>query len=232
MTKTILITGTSRGIGRAIAIQLLSEGYQVIGLSRTQSIEHDNYTHYQIDLADLSTLPDRLKTLNLTIDGLICNAGIWHYSNFEELSYADIEQMVHLNLLSPLFLVKAFLPQMKQKRSGDIFFLGSESGLKGAPKQSVYSASKSALRAFAQSLRSESATKNIRVTMINPGSVKTDMLEIAPFSLSEDSLHHILPEDIAQLISYLLKARTGTVLDEITLSPQKHRLEKKKETTL
>lgn len=230
MRKTIVITGASRGIGLAIAKKLLIEGHEVVGLSRTHALKHENYIAKKIDLADLKFLPDQLRALQTElpeVDALICNAGVWHYSNFEELSFDEIRHIIELNFLSQIYLVKTFLPQMKAQKSGDINFIGSESIRSAPSKQSVYAASKSALSTFAKSLRSECATKNIRVTTINPGAVKTDMFDAAPFSLSNDAMHSILPEDIAGLISYLLEGRLGTVLDEIHLSPQKHHVEKK-----
>lgn len=231
MKKTIVISGASRGIGKAIATQLLVEGHEVIGLSRTHTIEHENYTAKKVDLSALKTLPDQLKALQSDlerIDALICNAGIWHYSHFEELSFEDIRRVIELNFLSQVYLVKAFLPEMKGQKNGDLIFIGSESAQKAPVKQSIYAASKSALATFAKSLRSECATKNIRITTIHPGSVRTDMFAIAPFALGEDPAHYILPEDIAELISQILQGRAGTVIDEIHLSPQKHHLEKVK----
>ena len=228
MSKTIVITGASRGIGLAIAKKLLIEGHEVVGLSRTHAIEHENYIAKKIDLADLKFLPDQLRAIQAElpeVDALICNAGVWHYGNFEELSFDEMRHIIELNFLSQIYLVKTFLPQMKAQKSGDIVFIGSESARKAPAKQSVYAASKSALAAFAKSLRSECT--DIRVTTISPGAVKTDMFDAAPFSLSDDAMHSILPEDIAGLISYLLEGRLGTVLDEIHLSPQKHHVEKK-----
>jgi len=227
MRKTILLTGASRGIGLAIAKQLLVEGHEVIGLSRTHSLEHDNYTPIQIDLSDLKSLPDRLKKIQSEcpeIDALICNAGIWHYCQFEDLSYRQIRHIHDLNFLSPVYLVKAFLPQLKAQNRGDILFIGSESARSAPPMETLYSATKSALATFARALRSECASENIRVTTIHPGAVKTDMLDLAPSSLSGDETHHIVPEDVASIISFLLNGREGTVLDEIHLSPQKNHI--------
>jgi NADP-dependent 3-hydroxy acid dehydrogenase YdfG len=230
MKKTIVMTGTSRGIGLAIAKKLLVEGHEIIGLARTHTLNHENYIPKRVDLADLKFLPDHLQAVQREfseVDALICNAGVWHWGNFEELSFDEMRHILNVNFLSQIFLVKTFLPQMKAQKSGDILFIGSESAQKGPAKQGVYAASKSALATFAKSLRSECATKNIRVTTIYPGSVKTDMFDAAPFSLGEDAMHAILPEDIASLISFLLQGRCGTVFDEIHLSPQKHHLEKK-----
>lgn len=233
MKKTIVITGTSRGIGYSIAQRLLQEGHEVIGISRTHTLVHENYTAKVIDLSDTKNLIEKLKALSkeyLEVDSLICNAGKWHYSHFEQLSYFQIQEILHLNFLSQVFLVKAFISKMKERKKGDIFFIGSESGLKGAANQSIYSASKSALRGFAQALRCECATQEIRITLINPGAVKTQMLLEAPFEIGQDVNMHILPEDIAELIAFLLKTRNGIVFDEINLSPQKHRLEKRKKS--
>lgn len=229
--KTIIITGASRGIGKAIALKLLQNGDEIIGISRSHTIDHENYIPIEIDLSALNTLPGELKKISQDhekVDALICNAGIWHYSHFEELSFGEMQKIINVNFLSQIFAVKAFLPQMKREKRGDIIFIGSESAHNAPAKQSVYGASKSALDAFAKSLRSECATQNIRITTIHPGSVKTEMLQIAPFALGEDPMHAILPEDIAALISQILDGRLGTVIDQIRLSPQKHHIQRAK----
>lgn len=226
--KKALISGTSRGIGRSIALKLLEQQWMVVGLSRSPaSIKHPQYTHLEIDLGNMQTLPQGLKTLekkHADIDVLICNAGMGAFGNLEEFSYEKIEQVLHLNFLSQVYLIKTFLPGLKRKQAGNIIAIGSEAALDGKRKGSIYCASKFALRGFMQALREECATDGIGVTLINPGMVNTPFFENLNFSHGEQQDEFIAPEDIAESIYLVTQMRPGTVVDEINLSPQKHKV--------
>ncbi|MCK5307276.1 MAG: SDR family oxidoreductase, partial [Zetaproteobacteria bacterium] len=115
----------------------------------------------------------------------------------------------------------ALLPGMKQRKSGTLIFMGSETALDGAKRGTVYSASKFGLRGLAQSLRLECATSGVRVGIINPGMVKTEFFDQLDFQPGVDPDNYILPEDVAEAVLLVLEARYGTVFDEINLSPQK-----------
>lgn len=225
MTQTVIVTGASRGIGKAIAIQLIEEGYHVLGIARkASSFEHPNFTPIDLDLSAIEALPAALKLLTKKypdIRGIICNAGQGQFGHLEEFSYEQIQALMNLNFLSQTYLVKAFLPQMKKRNSGDIIFIGSEAALAGKRKGSIYCASKFALRGFAQALRDECSTSDIRICMINPGMVLTEFFKDLSFTPGTEPSQHILPEDIAKTVSFVLTARIGTVLDEINLSPHK-----------
>ena len=118
-------------------------------------------------------------------------------------------------------MVRAFLPLLKRRGRGDVVLIGSEAALAGGARGAVYSATKFALRGFCQSLRQESAAAGIRVTLINPGMVRTDFFDQLDFEPGEDLAHAIVPEDIAVAVKMVLSARAETVFDEINLSPLK-----------
>lgn len=226
--KTYLITGTSKGIGLSIARKLLHSECRVIGISRSPFPDtHPHYTHYAIDLSCLKTLPSNLKEIadnHPQINGLICNAGMGHFGNLEELSFHRIESLIDLNFLSQVFIVKTFLPLLKKQQQGDIIFLGSEAALSGKKKGSIYCASKFALRGFTQALREECSSDHIRVTLINPGMVKTGFFDELHFHPGQEPCEFIEPQDIADTISWVLSTRPGTVFDEINISPQKKKI--------
>jgi NADP-dependent 3-hydroxy acid dehydrogenase YdfG len=225
--KTILLTGASSGIGRATALLLLDQGYHVIGLARDFSkfpCTDRNFTAIPVDLSALDTLPSFLEQLlrkHGPIDGAICNAGKGRFASLEEFSYAQIRDLLELNLISQIFLARALLPGMKQRKSGTLIFMGSETALNGAKRGTVYSAAKFGLRGLAQSLRLECATSGVRVSVINPGMVKTEFFDQLDFQPGVAPDNHILPEDVAEAVLLVLNARPGTVFDEINLSPQK-----------
>ncbi len=227
MDRTILVTGATSGIGRAICVDQLSEGRRVIGIGRDFSkfsSEDAGFTPVKLDLARLDRLPKGLKKLVADfpdVDTLVLCAGRGLFGNLEQYSYEQIRELMDLNFLSPVFIARAFLPLMKRRGFGDIIFMGSEAGLAGRGHASMYCASKAALRSFAQSLRLEAAASGIRVTIINPGMVTTEFFENLPFSPGPDEANAIMPQDIAEVVSMILKLRKGTVLEEINLSPLK-----------
>ncbi len=224
---TILLTGASSGIGRATAQRLLERGYRVIGLARDFSkfaCTDENFTAIPVDLSALESLPAFLEQLleeQGPVDGVICNAGKGRFASLEEFSYAQIRNLLELNLTSQIFLVRALLPGMKQRKSGTLVFIGSETALNGARRGTVYAAAKFGLRGLAQSLRQECSASGIRVGIINPGMVKTEFFDQLDFQPGNEPDNYILPEDVAEAILLVLEARPGTVFDEINLSPQK-----------
>ena len=225
--RTILITGASSGIGHAIATLLLRQGYRVIGLARDfskSSLDSENFVAVSIDLSRLDELAAHLETLirdEPVIDGVICCAGSGRFGSLEEFSYPQIKALIELNLTSQIYLVRILLPGMKQRASGDIIFMGSESARSGGKRGAVYSAAKFGLRGLAQSLRQECAASGVRVSIVNPGMVKTAFFDGLDFQPGDEPENYILPEDVARAVLTILEARAGTVIDEINLSPQK-----------
>jgi NADP-dependent 3-hydroxy acid dehydrogenase YdfG len=226
----ILVTGASKGIGRAICNKLLEKGYHVVGIARqfeNSTHSHPNFEMIKLDLSDMQSLPDALKDLQShfpQIAALICNAGQGTFKNLEEFSYDQIRKTMDLNFLSHVYLTKSFLPILKRQARSDIIFIGSEAALTGKRQGSIYCASKFALRGFAQALRDECATSSIRVCLINPGMVQTSFFQNLSFSPGSESSEHLLPEDVAEAVLLVLQAREGAVFDEINVSPKKKRI--------
>lgn len=224
---TIVVTGASSGIGRATAALLLEKGHTVIGIGRDFSkypLADSNFTGLSIDLSDLNKLPGSLNALtsqHTNIDVVVCCAGSGRFGSLEEFSYEQIRQLLDLNLTSQLYLARALLPGMKQRGSGNVIFMGSEAGLQGGKRGAVYSVAKFGLRGLAQSLRQECAASGVRVSIINPGMVKTEFFNELEFQPGNEPDNYILPEDVALAVLAVLEARYGTVIDEINLSPQK-----------
>ncbi len=227
MKRTVLITGTSSGIGKAIAENLLMDGNRVIGLARNSgqiNTEHRDFHPIPIDLSELKSLPENLKRINQQfspIDTLVLCAGHGRFGSLEEFSYQQINKSIDLNFTSQAYVVRALMPNLKRSKSGNIIFIGSEAALQGSRKGSIYCASKFALRGFAQALRDECARSGIRVTIINPGMVKTEFFDELDFQPGDDKENYILPSDIAEMVSLTLQLRQGTVVEEINCSPLK-----------
>ncbi len=231
--QKVLITGASRGIGRATAERLYHNGWQVVAIARDFSEWTDRPAEIEtisLDLSQTSTLPEQLKSLSKKhpdIDAVICNAGAGHFAALEQFSYPQIEAMVQLNLLQHLFVSRAFLPSMKRQGRGTFVFVGSESALAGGRYGAIYSACKFGLRGFAQSLRHECSTSNIRISLINPGMVDSHFFDNLNFKPGDEPANSIPITEVAKAIEGMLNAGPHTVIDEINLSPLKKVVQKK-----
>lgn len=225
--KTILVAGSSSGIGRAISEKLLAQNHSVIGLARDHSKfapTNVNYRTYSLDFAVISKLEEnfrRIQKENPAIDTLVCSVGYGEFAALEQFSVARMQRMLNVNFLSQVMLVKNFLPLFKQKKVGKIILLGSECALQGQKKGSIYCATKFALRGFSQSLRKECAAANIAVTLINPGIVATPFFTALDFEPASGVDHAIQPDQIATLVAHLIHEEQNCVYEEINLQPVK-----------
>jgi NADP-dependent 3-hydroxy acid dehydrogenase YdfG len=225
--RHILITGSSSGIGRAMSVKLLEEGATVYGIARNHKKfqpDSDRYKPVAADVTDLHTIPEKLSDLlvsNPEIDGFISNAGYGSFENLENFSPEQISSYINDNLTSHLVVTRCLLPHFKTRNRGDIILIGSEAALEGAKKGSLYCAAKFGLRGFSQSIRQETSDKDIRVTLINPGMVRTAFFDELKFRPGDNVDNAIEAKDIANVVVNILSMRSGTVIDEINLTPQK-----------
>lgn len=227
---TVILTGASSGIGSALSELLLKKDFRVVGIARDFSkcpIRNDHFEPVSMDLSVLAKLPEQLIALNDRVSDVrvvICSAGRGDFGSLEEFSFDQIRSLMDLNFTAQAYVVRVFLPGLKRAGRGDIILIGSEAGLSGGKRGAVYSASKFALRGFAQALRQECAPRGVRVTVINPGMVKTPFFEDLDFEPGGEDTQHILPEDIGEAVAMVISARAGTVFDEINLSPIKKQI--------
>lgn len=233
MNRTVLVTGASSGIGEATVQQLLKNQFDVVGLARDFSdtvVESDRFEKVEMDFSDIDKLPDLLKALSYrysNISDLVCCAGQGRFGSLEEFSYNQIKSLMDINFLSQAFTVRAFLPQIKRLGGGNVVFMGSEAALSGGRRGAIYSASKFALRGFAQSLREECAQNSVRIGILNPGMVRTGFFDELDFSHGENTENYIEAQDVAEVIVWMLSSRPETVIDEVNLSPLKKVISKK-----
>jgi short-subunit dehydrogenase len=174
--QRVLITGASRGIGLAMAEELLKRGYEVIGTSRNpEKDSRQNPAAFLLLKLDISSK----ESIELCarqageIDILINNAGISQMGAVEELPVDKIRELFETNLFGMIELTKAFLPQMRERRKGFIINIGSLAGKFAVPFKSSYVASKFALAGFSWSLRNEVMPFGIKVTVIEPTDIHT-----------------------------------------------------------
>jgi len=213
MKKKILITGASKGIGESIAKTLAGLEFEVFITGRDESrlkniAEKINSKYFAIDLLQPNSCEKLVDKIG-NIDILINNAGDYIWSEVEKTTEAEIERIFKLNLQIPYKLISLAVPNMKNQKWGRIINIGSISGSVGEANASLYSASKAGLIGMTKALALELAEFGITVNVINPGWVKTDLVENAGLDLQEEidcvpQRRFIEPEEIAKMAEYLI----------------------------
>jgi NAD(P)-dependent dehydrogenase (short-subunit alcohol dehydrogenase family) len=177
MKKTVLITGSSSGIGKSILEHLISKGFSVYGTSRNPQPGNQLWDLLAVDVTKPGTIQSAVeKIMNLEgrIDVLICNAGMGIGGSIECTPEEDAKLQMETNFQGTANTIRAVLPVMRKQRGGTIILMGSIGGLTGLPYQGYYSASKFALEGLAEALRMELLPSNIHVVIINPGDFRTN----------------------------------------------------------
>jgi len=230
--KNIVVTGASRGIGAAIAREVAANGARV-GLNYFKSVEEAEFLAGELKL--ISARPPELFAFDATdpiqvergvqffvdefggIDGWVNNAAINISGLLPTVSAEEIRAQIDSALLGPVFCCRAVLPHMLRRHQGSIVNIGSIVTRKTFRGQSVYAAAKGGLLAFTRALAAEYGRKGIRVNCIQPGPVKSDMLDAALTLAGEDILRQIpvgrygTPEDIARLAVFLLSEQSSYI---------------------
>lgn len=215
--KNALITGAGRGIGRATAIALAKEGVNIglMGLT-IENLEKvtEELSEYSVDVsaatADVADLEsvihavDHIKSDLGSVDILINNAGIAKFGGFLELTPEEWEKIIRVNLMGVYNVTRAVLPDMIERKSGDIINISSSAGQKGAPVTSAYSASKFAVLGLTESLMLEVRKHHIRVSALTPSTVATDLA--IESNLTDGNPEKVMqPEDLAEFMVAQLK---------------------------
>ena len=232
--KCVLVTGSSSGIGYEITSKLLELEAKVIGIARNHDkckIENKNYITYNCDVSDHKKLEILMKQIlksHPEINSLISNAGYGDFGPLENFSTLQINNFIDTNLTSHLVVTKLLLPHLKRIKIGDIIFIGSEAGLLGAKNGSLYCTTKFGLKGFSEALSKDIANKNIRVSIVNLGMVRTDFFKNLNFEPGNDEENAISIKDISSTIVYILNLSRSTIVDEINLSPSKKVIKFKK----
>jgi short-subunit dehydrogenase len=178
----VLLTGASRGIGRALAEALARRGclLGLVARSRDEleelagSLPGDGHRVLPADVADRAQIEEALRDFG-RCDVVVANAGIARYLAFQDLPLEELERLTATNWLGTAFTVKAALPGMLERGAGHVVIVSSGAGLRSFPQASVYGATKAAQRGFAEALRHELAGTGVSVTTVFPGEIRTHL---------------------------------------------------------
>lgn len=217
MNKTILITGTTSGVGATLAQFYLEKGWNVIGLARGESLfQYKNYKHHQVDISNPFLLDVAFQNID-HIDILVNNAAVFKMKPFVETTIENIHDMIDINLKGSMYVTKFSLPKML--RGSRIFFINSVAGLEELQNQSVYCSSKHGLTGFAGVLGEELRDTGIKVTSIHPGGINTPLWEKdIPYPCG-DVKEAIPTLEIAKLIDFIYNTKSNIEYKTIKLFP-------------
>lgn len=216
MRKKVLITGSSRGIGKAIATNLKKAGYEVIlhGKSQNQELEHFSQElespYLVFDISNTQQTKEVLEKFSEenTLYGVVLNAGITQDNTFVALGEQEWKSVIDTNLNSFFNVLNPLLLPMIRKKNGRVIVMSSVSGVMGNRGQTNYAAAKSGLIGAAKSLSIELASRNITVNVIAPGVIKTEMieklehLELIKKSIPAQRFGEV--DEVAPLVEFLL----------------------------
>lgn len=218
----VLVTGASRGIGRATMRYLAAAGYQVVGLARSKPddlLPHEQFV--TCDLIDPEATRQQVAALaeQAPFYGLVNNAALAHTTNLEQTSVADMHEAMTVNVNAALVCMQALLPGMASAKAGRVVNISSRAAL-GKPNRTAYSATKAAVIGMSRTWALELAPHNITVNVIAPGPVATELFKKAspPGAPQTQALLAAVPlqrvsepEEIAHAIAFLLHPLSGYI---------------------
>jgi NAD(P)-dependent dehydrogenase (short-subunit alcohol dehydrogenase family) len=208
--SSVLITGASKGIGRAIVIEFARRGHRVVATARNPDslADLDVAQRLALDVTDPASVTAAVEQAG-DVDVLVSNAGVIFYAAVEAIPLDEFAKLFELNTIGALRIAQALLPGMRARGSGRLLFLSSVVGRIVLPPGSAYAASKWALEALVESLAIETAPLGITTALLEPGAVSSGALDdVTTYTLPDDPYaallsHHggrdqlITPEDVA-----------------------------------
>jgi 3-oxoacyl-[acyl-carrier protein] reductase len=227
--KVALVTGASKGIGKAIALALVAEGAKVGLIARSEpdlaklaaeiAANGGKASYAAADISDMASVEAAVNSITKelgNIDILINNAGTGKFGKFLELEPEEWERQIKVNLFGVYYATRAVLPQMIERKSGDIVNISSTAGKSGSALTSAYSASKFGVFGLSESLMQEVRKQNIRVTALAPSTIVTDLAYSANL-ITGDPERVMHPEDFAELVIAQLKLNRRMLVKEASI---------------
>jgi len=233
--KVALITGGTRGIGRAIALKLSEEGYNIAisyinnnkkAQEVVDEIEKNNVKALAIkaDVSKEEEVNNMMKVINKelgNIDVLVNNAGITRDNLLIRMKTEDWDQVIDTNLRGVFLCTKAVARGMMKKRYGKIVNIASIVGISGNAGQGNYSASKAGVIGFTRSMAKELGSRGINVNAVAPGFIETDMTQVLEDNIKDEMLKSIplnragKPEDVANLVVFLCSEKADYITGQV-----------------
>lgn len=188
--KVILVTGGANGMGRELVLNMLSKGARVAAIDINETAlqetaelagdKKDNLSTHIVNITNkdaVAALPEQIIATHGTIDGIINNAGIIQpFERIKDLDYEVIERVMNINFYGTIYMTKEFLPHLLKRPEAHITNISSMGGFLPVPGQTIYGASKAAVKLFTEGLRSELLNTSVKVTVVFPGAIGTNII--------------------------------------------------------
>ena len=222
--KVAIVTGASKGIGLAVARQLLDSGMKVAGWNRSEpDLEHDNFKWIKCDVGNWESVQqafnETIQKFGKSVTVLINNAGLGYEGKLDEMPLEQWHSMMNINVNGIFYCTRLVLPLMKEQEEGHIINLSSIAGTTGIEGMSGYCATKFAVRGISHSLFKEVRKYSIKVTCIYPGSVNTHFFdEIGSVSANENMMR---PQDVAEAIMHTIRTHKNFHIVDVEMRPLK-----------
>lgn len=230
--KVIVVTGGGNGMGREVVLNLLSKGACVAAVDINESAlretaqlaagHESSLATFVLNITDkaaVEALPAKVVARFGAVDGLINNAGIIQpFVRLNELKFEAIERVMDVNLYGTLYMVKAFLPHLLMRPVAHIANVSSMGGFLPVPGQTVYGASKAAVKLLTEGLHSELLNTNVKVTLVYPGAIGTNIAANSGVGVavsaetSSSSIRMLAPDKAAQIIVEAIEQDRYSVL--------------------
>ena len=225
MNKVVVITGTSKGIGKALAIYYLNKDFVVAGCSRSSSsIDNKNYRHFELDITDEKAVVIMVRAIRKEfkkIDILINNAGIASMNHILTTSNESISKLFNTNFLGTFLFTREVAKVMMKEKYGRVINFSTIAKPLRLEGEAVYAASKAAIESFTQTSSKELSSFNITVNAIGPTPIETDLIKAVPKDKIEDLLNKQTIkrfgtfEDIINVIDFFIDDRSSFITGQI-----------------
>lgn len=234
--KNVILTGTGRGIGRAMLERFASNGANIWAHARKETEEFRNECSKTaetfgvqvwpicFDMTDHNAMKEAVKTIRSykhTVDGLVNNAGITYNALFQMSDIRCVREQMEVNFFAPYIFTQYIVKMMVRGKSGSIVNISSSAGIDGNPGKSAYGASKAAVIAMTKAIAGELGESGIRANCIAPGIVDTDMVATMPDYIIEDVKRNVdlrrtgKPTDIADVAAFLVSDLSSYITGQV-----------------
>ena len=214
----ILVTGASRGLGKAIAERLIDNGEQVIGLARSiDSLEFDGIKCDVSDYSSVKAAAREVKRLKQPVKAFINAAGVASMNMAVTTDEATVQKLIQTNLVGTIYCCQLFAPLMLRQRQGSFINFSTIAVALALKGESVYAASKAGVEAFSRTFAREMADFNVRVNVVAPGPIRTDLLRgITDVQIEKITSQQVIQKqfkksDVCDLVELLLSEKASSL---------------------
>lgn len=218
----IIITGASRGLGKAIAQRLNENGEQVIGLVRSQGCANINTINCDVsDYQSVKSAANEVKRMKIPIKAFINAAGVASMNMAVTTDKTTVQKLIQTNLIGTIYCSQLFAPIMLRQKSGSFINFSTIAVALALKGESVYAASKAGVEAFSRTFAREMADFNVRVNCIAPGPIKTDLLKgITEKQIEKITSQQVIPKqfqksDVCDIVDLLIDEKANSISGQV-----------------